>query len=162
LKIAVIGHGSAGLGEAVFVARTYSDNVTLLTLGSSLELSPEERGHAERHRIRIIEAPITALETAGNRIAAMTTGGGEALQFDVLYSALGLRYRTDLALALGAAHDPTGTVIVDDHCQTTVKGLYAAGAVVRGLDQIVIAMGHAAVAATAIHNRCELPTVDEN
>jgi thioredoxin reductase (NADPH) len=42
-----------------------------------------------------------------------------------------------------------------------VKGLYAAGDIVRGLDQIVVAMGHAAVAATHIHNRCGPPTEDE-
>jgi thioredoxin reductase (NADPH) len=50
---------------------------------------------------------------------------------------------------------------VDAHNQTSVKGLYAAGDFVRGLDQIVVAMGHAAVAATHIHNRCELPTEEE-
>ncbi len=50
---------------------------------------------------------------------------------------------------------------MDAHNQTSVKGLYAAGDVVRGLDQIVVAMGHAAVAATHIHNRCELPTEEE-
>jgi len=160
-KIAVIGHGSGGLGDAAFVARTYSDDVTLLTLGNKLELSPQERSDADRYRIRIVEAPIASLETAGNRIVAMTTDGGHAMKFDVPYSALGLRYRTELALTLGAAHDPCGTLIVDDHCQTTVKGLYAAGAIVRGLDQIVIAMGHAAVAATAIHHRCEMATEDE-
>src|SRR5215211_7082281 len=106
-RIAVIGYGDHGLGEAVFIARTYSDDVTLLTLGQRLELAPEQREKAQEHR------------------------------FDVLYSALGLKYRTDLALALGARHDPSGALIVDDHSQTTVKGLYAAGDIVRGLDQIV-------------------------
>jgi thioredoxin reductase (NADPH) len=86
---------------------------------------------------------------------------GQELRFDALYSALGLRYRTDLARALGAEHDAQGALIVDAHNQTSVKGLYAAGDVVRGLDQIVVAMGHAAVAATHIHNRCELPTEEE-
>ena len=66
----------------------------------------------------------------------------------MLYSALGLTYRSALALSLGAEHDPSGALIVDDHCQTSVKGLYAAGDIVRGLDQIVVGMGHAAVAAT--------------
>src|SRR4051812_41704037 len=42
-RIAVIGHGAHGLGEAAFVARTYSDDVTLLTLGRRLELGPEQR-----------------------------------------------------------------------------------------------------------------------
>jgi thioredoxin reductase (NADPH) len=50
---------------------------------------------------------------------------------------------------------------VDEHNQTTVKGLYAAGDVVRGLDQIAVALGEAAVAATHIHNHCELPTEAE-
>jgi thioredoxin reductase (NADPH) len=54
-----------------------------------------------------------------------------------------------------------GALIVDNHNQTTIQGLYAAGGVVEGLDQVVVAMGHAAVAATHIHNRCEVPTEDE-
>ena len=160
-RIAVIGHGAHGLGEAAFVARTYSDDVTLLTLGRRLELDPEQRQTVERHRIKVVEEPVAALEVRGGRIAAVRTGGGAEHRFDALYSALGLECRTGLALALGAEHDAQGALIVDDHNQTTVKGLYAAGAVVRGLDQIVVAMGHAAVAATAIHNRCELPTADE-
>ena len=160
-RIAVIGHGAHGLGEASFVARTYSDDVTLLTLGRRLELGPEQRETAERHRIKVVEEPVAALEVRGGRIAALRTGGGAEHRFDVLYSALGLEYRTGLALALGAGHDGQGALVVDGHNQTTVKGLYAAGAVVRGLDQIVVAMGQAAVAATAIHNRCELPTEDE-
>jgi thioredoxin reductase (NADPH) len=87
--------------------------------------------------------------------------GGEEHHFDVLYSALGLKYRTDLAIALGAQHDSSGALVVDSHSQTTIKGLYAAGDIVRGLAQIVVGMGHAAVAATHIHNRCEMPTEDE-
>lgn len=160
-RIAVIGHGAHGLGEAAFVARTYSDDVTLLTLGRRLELDPEQREMVQRHRIKMVEDPVAALDVRGGRIAAVRTGGGAEHRFDVLYSALGLRYRTDLALVLGAEHDAEGALIVNGHNQTTVPGLYAAGAVVRGLDQIVVAMGHAAVAATAIHNRCELPTEDE-
>jgi len=160
-RIAVIGYGDHGLGEAVFIARTYSDDVTLLTLGQRLELAPDQREKAEQHRIRIVEEPIAALDIADGRIVAMRTGGGQEHRFDVLYSALGLKYRADLALALGARHDSSGALIVDDHGQTTVKGLYAAGDIVRGLDQIVVGMGQAAIAATHIHNRCELPTEDE-
>jgi thioredoxin reductase (NADPH) len=42
--------------------------------------------------------------------------------------------------------------VVDDHLETTVPGLFAAGDVVIGLDQISHAMGQAGVAATAIRN----------
>ncbi|MFC7555233.1 NAD(P)/FAD-dependent oxidoreductase [Pseudoroseomonas wenyumeiae] len=159
-KIAIIGHGTHGLGEAIFIARTYSDDVTLLTLGKRMELDQKQRQRVEEHRIKVVESPIDALEIRDDRIAALRIDGAN-MSFDVLYSALGLRFRTGLALALGAQHDDTGALTVDHHNQTTVPGLYAAGAIVRGLDQIVVAMGHSAVAATHIHNHCELPTEEE-
>jgi thioredoxin reductase (NADPH) len=159
-RIAVVGHGTHGLGEAIFIARTYSDDVTLLTLGRRMKLDQKQRERIEEHRIKVVEHPIDALEIRGDRIAALRINGSD-MNFDVLYSALGLRFRTDLALALGAQHDEAGALIVDHHNQTTVPGLYAAGAIVRGLDQVVVAMGHSAVAATHIHNHCELPTEEE-
>jgi thioredoxin reductase (NADPH) len=161
-RTAVIGHGARGAGEAGFIARTYSDDVTLLTLGQPMDgLGPEERERLEGQGVRIVEQPVAALDVRDGQIAALRTGGGQELRFEVLYSALGLKYRTGLARDLGAEHDAQGALVVDPHNQTSVKGLYAAGDVARGLDQIVVAMGHAAVAATHIHNRCELPTEDE-
>jgi thioredoxin reductase len=47
--------------------------------------------------------------------------------------------------------------VVAKHQETSVSGLYAAGDLVRGLNQISVASGEAAIAATAIHNR--LPKV---
>ncbi|MDP9065448.1 MAG: FAD-dependent oxidoreductase, partial [Pseudomonadota bacterium] len=49
--------------------------------------------------------------------------------------------------------DDRGALVVNEHQQTSVDGLYAAGDVVRGLNQIVVAGAEAAVAATDIHNR---------
>ncbi|MBU8538193.1 NAD(P)/FAD-dependent oxidoreductase [Falsiroseomonas tokyonensis] len=157
-SIAVMGHGARGLGEAGFIARTYSDRVTLLTLGTRLD--EEQRALAARDGVEVVEDPISGLDIAEGRVAALRAGGREH-RFEVLYSALGLTYRSGLGRALGAGHDEKGALVVDGHNQTSVKGLYAAGDIVRGLDQIVVAMGHAAVAATHIHNRCELPTEDE-
>ncbi|MDB5592335.1 NAD(P)/FAD-dependent oxidoreductase [Enterovirga sp.] len=159
-RIGVLGYGAQGLGEAVFVARTYSRDVTLLTLGQPMELDAEQEEQVRQHGIRVVPEQVEALEHDGRRISAIRAGGAD-FSFEVLYSALGLRHRSDLALALGADHDSTGALLVDDHNQTSVPGLYAAGGAVRGLDQIVVAMGHAAVAATHIHNRCELPTENE-
>lgn len=160
-RIAVIGHGDRGLGEAVFVARTYSRDVTLLTLGQGMDLDASERERVEKHGIKVVHEPVTGLDTKEGRITVLRTADGEEHRFEVLYSALGLKLRSELALALGAEHDGTGALIVDEHNRTTVPGLYAAGGVVRGLDQVVVAMGHAAMAATDIHNRCELPTEEE-
>lgn len=59
---------------------------------------------------------------------------GEGHPFDVLYSALGVTPRTDLAAAAGAQLTDEGRVIVDDHMRTSLPGLYAAGDVVRSLN----------------------------
>ena len=160
-RIAVIGHGDRGLGEAVFVARTYSRDVTLLTLGQGMDLDAGELERVREHGIQVVHDPVSGLDTEGDRITVLRTAGGEEHRFEVLYSALGLKLRSELALALGAKHDGTGALVVDEHNRTTVPGLYAAGGVVRGLDQVVVAMGHGAIAATDIHNRCELPTEEE-
>jgi thioredoxin reductase (NADPH) len=151
-KIAVIGYGDHGLGEAAFMARTYSHDVTLLTLGQTMHLSDECRGTAEQYAIRVIEAPVEALAVSGDKIVALRAAGEEH-RFDTLYSALGLTVRSGLAAALGAEVAPNGALTVDAHNRTNVDGLYAAGDTVAGLNQIVVAMGHAAVAATDIHNR---------
>jgi thioredoxin reductase (NADPH) len=159
-KIAVIAYGAHGIGEAVFIARTYSHDVTLLTLGQTLTLDAEQQAKLDEHGIKVVETPVESLDMENDRISAVHLGGKEH-RFDVLYSALGLQYRSDLAISLGAEHDPSGSLMVDSHCQTTVKGLYAVGDIVRGIDQIVVGMAHAALAATHIHNHCELPTEDE-
>ena len=53
--------------------------------------------------------------------------------------------------ALGAEHDEDGALIVDHAQRTSVPGLYAVGDVVKGLNQISVAVGQAAKAASAIH-----------
>lgn len=160
-RIAVIGHGARGLGEAVFLARSYSRDVTLLTLGGPLELDRDQRATLVRHGIKTVEEPIVALDWTGERIAAITGRGGGEHPFDLVYSALGTRVRSELALALGAVQDEAGALVVDEHCRTSIPGLYAAGDVAKALNQIVVGMGQAAIAATAIHNLCALP-VDED
>jgi thioredoxin reductase (NADPH) len=157
--VGVIGYGDRGLGEAVFMARSYAKDVTLLTLGDGMALTAEQRGRAEQYRIKLVETPIVALEMEEGRIAAIRMGDGKRHRFDTLYAALGLHVRSELALSLGAAHDDTGALTVDAHNQTSIAGLYAAGDTVSGLNQIVVAMGHAAVAATAMHNRCTQASV---
>ena len=58
-----------------------------------------------------------------------------------------------LAVQAGAKLDAGGRLVVDEHQQTSIPGLYAAGDVVRGLNQISTAQGEGAIAATDVHNR---------
>ena len=54
--------------------------------------------------------------------------------------------------ALGARLADDGRLGVDLHQRTSVPGLWAAGDLVRGLNQIAVATAEAAVAATDMHN----------
>ena len=44
-------------------------------------------------------------------------------------------------------------IFVDEHQATSVDGVFAAGDLVRGLNQISVAEGEAATASAAVHNR---------
>lgn len=151
-KIGVIGHGASGLGEALFL-RNYSSQITLLSLGESIALADRERQILADAQIKVVEDAVCQVVNEGDTIVALTLATGASHEFDVLYSALGCEARSELAVDLGADVDERRCVIVDAHQQSSVPGLFAAGDVVRGLDQISVAMGHAAIAATAIHNR---------
>lgn len=153
-KVAIIGYGRCSVRE-VLLLRTYTHDVTLLTLGRALELGDGERRELEEAEVRLVEEPVAALAVEGDRIAAWRMASGAELRFDSLYAALGLTGRSGFAAGLGVERDADGMLIVDQHQRTSVPGLWAAGDVVKGLTQISVAMGQAAVAATDMNNSLE-------
>jgi len=146
--VAVIGHDGKGVREAAFL-RTYSDRVTLIHIGPADAL--DEMAELTRLGIELIRAPIDNVRLDGDRVTALSWGGAFRT-FDLVYSALGTSPNAGLADGLGARTGDDGRLFVDPHQQTSIAGLYAAGDVVRGLNQIAVASAEAAVAATAIHN----------
>lgn len=146
--VAVIGQDDKGVREAAFL-RTYSDRVALIHIGPSEALVQTDE--LERMGIELIRAPIDNVRLEGDRVTALSWGGSFRA-FDLVYSALGTSPNATLADGLGAHTGEDGRLLVDTHQQTSITGLYAAGDVVRGLNQIAVASAEAAVAATAIHN----------
>lgn len=146
--VAIIGDDDKGVREAAFL-RTYSDQVTLIHTGPPDALT--EEAALGRLGIELIRAPIENVRLEGDRVTALCWGG-EFRSFDLVYSALGTSPSAELAEGLGARTGEDGRLFVDAHQATSVRGLYAAGDVVRGLNQIAVAGAEAAVAATAIHN----------
>lgn len=147
--VAVIGDDDKGVREAAFL-RTYSERVTLIHTGPPDALSaPDE---LDRLGIELIRAPVDNVRLEGDRVTALSWRGAFRT-FDLVYSALGTSPQAGLAESLGARLGEDGRLFTDAHQQTSVTGLYAAGDVVRGLNQIAVATAEAAVAATAIHNQ---------
>jgi len=148
-SVAVFGDLKGASGKALFM-RSHTRHVTVLVPdhGARDERTMKELDAAG---IQVVTHPPSCFVKTQNGIGVILAGG-ERLEFDVLYPALGCEVHSALARALGAKHTAPGFLVVDDEQQTTVPGLFAAGDVVSDLHQISVAKGHAAIAATAIHN----------
>ncbi len=150
-RVGILGHGRDSVREALLL-RAYTADLTIMTSGRRMDIDPEDHEALEECGIRIVDDPIAEVRVVGDKIDAWQMHGGETLEFDTVYAALGLRIRSELARALGAKHDDDGAILTDAHQRTSVTGLYAAGDVVQGLTQISVASGQAAIAATDINN----------
>jgi len=147
-RIAVLGTGDAGCKEALFL-RSYSAGIALIAT-------------AEGHRLDKAQGKKLAdagIDVLGNCRTISIKGelleldiDGVGLQFDTLYPALGTEMRSELAAQMQADLTEDRCLIVDAHQRTSIPGLYAAGDVVVGLDQISNAIGQGSVAATTIRN----------
>lgn len=148
-RIAVLGDGDLGAREAAFLT-TYSPNVTLLHLGSSSSLTDSKS--LQTHGVEVTPVDLSEI-SVGSSPVIVTPKDGDTRNFDCLYLALGCETQNRLAVRWDADHDAEGNLLVNDHQETSVDGLYAAGDVVKGLNQIAVAAAEAAIAATDIHKR---------
>lgn len=148
-RVAVIGTQVRGLNEALFL-RMYTRDITLIAPETSHLLDGEAERRVKEAGIMLQDGPCGPLRIENERIIVPVPG--EILVFDTVYPALGSVIRSELAVMLGADATDDGCLVVDSHQRTSIPGLYAAGDVAKGLDQISHAMGEAGVAATTIRN----------
>ena len=140
---------SEGLGHAGFL-RTFSGHVAVLSPDDDTP-SADERSRAEAMGVAL-HAGVHSLRFSASGCEA-ETADGQVHRFDTIYPVLGCEPGTGLLAGLDVRTDAAGKLVVDGSMETNVPGLFAAGDVVSGLNQISVAVGHAAVAATAIHHR---------
>ncbi|MCD9033027.1 NAD(P)/FAD-dependent oxidoreductase [Luteimonas sp. Y-2-2-4F] len=146
-RIGVYGPAGAILGHARFL-RSYSARVTLLPA----DRAPSRHALREARRLGVEVLPAGgALEFDGARCRYRAPDGTRT-GFDTVYPYLGYAGRNVLLRGLGLPAEDDGALRVDRHQRTRVPGLYAIGDVVSGLNQISVAVGQAAVAATHAHN----------
>ncbi len=148
-RVGVIGTGDHGLDEAAFL-RGFTADVTLIAPTGPHAFDNAQSTRAQALGIAIVDGPTDALAIDDDCVAVPVPGG--RLLFDSVYPALGSDVHSQLAASIGAATAEGGCIVVDDHQRASLPGLYAAGDVVIGLDQISHAMGEGGVAATTIRN----------
>lgn len=147
--VAVLGSSAHGAREALFL-REYTDQVTLLAQ-EACELSESQRRELVTAGVRVRDARAVEIRPDATGMQ-VTLADGAKLRFDVLYPALGCEPRSELAAQLGVELSEAGCIPTDPGQALALPGLYAAGDVVDALDQISVAIGHGAIAATHAHN----------
>ncbi|PKO31263.1 MAG: hypothetical protein CVU34_17535 [Betaproteobacteria bacterium HGW-Betaproteobacteria-7] len=146
--LAVYGPLRSAFEHARFM-RTYSATVTLVQSDDE-PVDAQLRQSAEGWGIALMTKPLELL--FDGRRCGFIDASGERRDFDTIYPVLGSRSQATLAIALGASVDKENQLVVAANQMTSIDGLYAIGDVVSALNQISVAEGHAAVAATTIHN----------
>ena len=145
--IGVFGH-SRDIGSHARFLRGFSGKVCALPYDGG---SGGEEGEAARAAgVRWLGGG--ELEFDGTRCRYRSEGG--VVEPDTVYSFLGFTTSVPTE-GLALTRTPGGEIAVDAHQQTDTPGLYAIGDIVGGLNQIAVAVGQAAAAAT--HAHAQLP-----
>jgi thioredoxin reductase (NADPH) len=147
--IGVLAPTQEAIGHAAFL-RTFSRQVCALAADDA-SWDEAQRQRAGKCGVQLWPGPRRLDLVDGACLAHFADG--RRLRLDTLYPVLGADAQSELAAALGAELDPQGALVVDERLQTSVPGLYAIGDVVSALNQISVAVGHAAIAATTVHRR---------
>jgi thioredoxin reductase (NADPH) len=148
--VAVLGPVREAARKLLFL-RTFTRRLVLWPVGPDVSLPQNEERLLREAGVAFPLRAIEDVHVQGDAVAALLDDGS-VQRVDVLYPALGVDPRSELLQELGGEVNEAGCIVTDDHQRTDIAGVYAAGDVVTELDQLAVAAGHAAIAATDIHN----------
>ena len=150
-RVGVIGWGKKAVGLALKLL-TWSDQLTVLTHGRERGWTKEHTSKLLSHGIGIKDERITSFEGEGEIVKAAVLETGERVAVDAMFFTIGTERSCTLAENLGCrVDDEHPNIIVSDHKQTSVEGVYAVGDLVPGSQLAITSAADGAIAAIAIH-----------
>ncbi len=151
-RIALLIDDSAGLRKARFM-KGFSDDL-LVVSNRGLKLSQPQKRILRRLAVPFRGAAVTAIKEISAHRLKLQFARGNSEVVNSLYILLGARVAQDAIRRIRRLKKTAGGyLVVNSHMETSIRGLYAVGDCVNGLAQISVAVGQAAVAATAVHNQ---------
>jgi len=175
-KVAVIGGGNVAMDSARTAVRLGAEKVYLIYRRSEKEMPAriEEVHHAkeegiefhllrnpkriigdESYRVKAIECLKYELgepDESGRRRPVPIEGTEFTIDVDTVIVAIGnganplIQQTTE-----GLKFNKWGNIEVDEHCRTSIEGVYAGGDIVLGSATVILAMGQGRIAAAAIN-----------
>ena len=160
-RLAILGGGVVGVEFACFFAAIGTE-VTLIEMLPRLvpaeddEVAQALEREMKKQKITIhTNTKVEGMSDGAEGAVKLTLAGGKTLEVDTVLVATGRRpYAEGLGLeSVGVARGDRGKIVVNDHLQTSVRGIYAIGDVtdIRQLAHFASAQGKAAVEIIAGH-----------
>ena len=150
-KIVVIGHGRRAAGLALDLT-TWSRDIIICTNGRPAELDePEYCDKLDALNIPVLTEPITRVCYEGDTIHCLMLADGMQLDAEKVFFTIGQYPADDLGVQLGCERDEQGHIVVDGHCHTSVRNVFAAGDITPGPQIAIGAAAEGATAAMAMH-----------
>ncbi|AFW01135.1 alkyl hydroperoxide reductase subunit F [Gluconobacter oxydans] len=165
--VVVTGGGNSGVEAAIDLANIVS-HVTLLQRGAHLKADKvlQDKLLSLPNVTVLMSALTTKIEGDGKEVTGLTysdaDGGLHHIKTDGVFVQIGLLPNTDW-LKGSLDLSPYGEIVINDHCATSVPGIFAAGdATTVPYKQIVIAMGEGAKASlSAFDYLIRMPAVQK-
>ncbi|MGD0885146.1 MAG: NAD(P)/FAD-dependent oxidoreductase [Thermodesulfovibrionales bacterium] len=150
-KLIVIGNSIKTIHLAIAMKEMFTEDITLILYTD--KISDEFREELRDENIRfIIGRPLRIIGDA--TMEALELTGGERVACEVIMSHFGYKLNDDFLSELNLKRDRDGfKFMVNQHNESSLRGLYIVGPLNTGTDQVVIAAGQGAVAAIDIKSR---------
>ncbi|AHC39953.1 thioredoxin reductase [Mycoplasma ovis str. Michigan] len=158
-EVVVVGGGNSALEESIYLSAIVSklklvhrrrefrgDEILLRDLKEKENVSI----HTPYRPVRVL---VEGDKVSGLEVEHVETGEKIQLSAKAVFIFIGLLPEVDFLSKLDLKRNKFGFIYVDEHMQTNLKGLFAAGDVIdKELRQIVTAMNDGAIAAISIKN----------
>jgi thioredoxin reductase len=155
-RVGVIGWGKKVVGLALELLQ-WTEDLTVFTDGHAREWTDEHHSKLLSLGIGVIDEKIISLVGEDGMVRAAVLSTGERVSIDALFFTIGVTRSCVLAENLGCqVDDERPNIIVDEHRQTSVEGIYAIGDLVPGSQLAITSAADGAIAAIAI-NKSLLP-----
>lgn len=138
LDVAVLGWGAHVAGFALELL-DWARSIVVLTDGHRFEGGRQHRDVLADHGIDVVERRASALVGRRGAMEHVRLDDGTSIPAQMAFFSIEHVSRAALADGLGCARTAEGCVEVDEHGETTVPGVYAAGDLVPGYQLIQVA-----------------------
>ena len=127
----------------------WARSVTIITEGLRVRGEEAHREALARHGVRLVEDDAVAFVGTRGSLRGVRLASGEEVACQAAAFSIAHHPRNELAQMLGCELTGEGCVVVDDSCETSVSGVYAAGDLTPGMQLVQVAAAKGAVAGIA-------------